>query len=58
LRCFYWWHVKLVHGWLLDPTDESMAELFQTVGNKTYNELMELLIQGKEADSKLPEIRQ
>jgi len=58
LTCFDSWQVKLVHGWLLDPTDESLAELFQAVGNKTYNELIEHVIQGKEADMNLPPLEE
>eukprot|EP00523_Entomoneis_sp_CCMP467_P006006 CAMPEP_0168733702 /NCGR_PEP_ID=MMETSP0724-20121128/8430_1 /TAXON_ID=265536 /ORGANISM="Amphiprora sp., Strain CCMP467" /LENGTH=550 /DNA_ID=CAMNT_0008780775 /DNA_START=82 /DNA_END=1735 /DNA_ORIENTATION=+ len=59
LACFESWHVKLVHGWLCDPTDESMVPLFQALGNKTYNnELIEYVIQGKEADAKLPQLQE
>mmetsp|Transcript_57005 Transcript_57005/g.121039 ORF Transcript_57005/g.121039 Transcript_57005/m.121039 type:complete len:536 (+) Transcript_57005:120-1727(+) len=38
--------VELVHGWLLDEQD---AETASVVGSKTYNELIEIVIQGNEA---------
>jgi len=51
--------VDLVHGWLLDEQD---VEASAVVGSKTYNELIETVIQGNEAkealmklDSKLRE---
>jgi hypothetical protein len=37
--------IELVHGWLFDPTEE-VAEL---IGNKSYNELVELVIVGSDA---------
>lgn len=39
--------VELVHGWLVDPMeDERVAE---AIGNKSYNELMEVIILGNDA---------
>jgi len=38
--------VELVHGWLLDEQD---VETSAVVGSKTYNELIETVIQGNEA---------
>ena len=58
LTCFDLWSVKLVHGWLLDPTAETNGDIFEAVGNKTYNELIEVIISGREAESKQTEIRQ
>lgn len=58
LTCFDLWQVKLVHGWLIDPSDESMEEVFKAVGGKTYNELIEVVIQGKDADEAIPTLRQ
>ena len=37
--------VELVHGWLLDPTEETAA----FIGSKSYNELIEFVIRGNEA---------
>lgn len=37
--------IDLVHGWILDKTD-SVAEI---IGNKSYNELIEVVIGGNEA---------
>eukprot|EP00550_Attheya_septentrionalis_P005729 CAMPEP_0198280744 /NCGR_PEP_ID=MMETSP1449-20131203/769_1 /TAXON_ID=420275 /ORGANISM="Attheya septentrionalis, Strain CCMP2084" /LENGTH=565 /DNA_ID=CAMNT_0043976203 /DNA_START=158 /DNA_END=1855 /DNA_ORIENTATION=- len=38
--------VELIHGWLLDPQD---VETTGVTRNKTYNELVELVINGNEA---------
>ncbi len=38
--------VELVHGWLLDPQD---VETLSVIGNKSYNELIELVIFGNDA---------
>lgn len=58
LTCFDLWHVKLVHGWLLDPTSEENAATFDVIGNKTYNELIEVVIIGREAELKKLETMQ
>ena len=42
--------VTLVHGWLVDPRDEVT---FVALQDKTYNELVEIIIEGNEATSKL-----
>ncbi|KAL7488648.1 hypothetical protein ACHAW6_014245 [Cyclotella cf. meneghiniana] len=42
--------VELVHGWLLDPQD---GETWDAVGNRSYNELIELVILGKEAGERV-----
>jgi hypothetical protein len=41
--------VELVHGWLLDPQD---AETYSVLENKSYNELIELVILGNEMKNK------
>lgn len=38
--------VTLVHGWLVDPTHD--VEACSIIGNKSYNELIELVILGNE----------
>lgn len=43
-------NVKLVHGWLLDPESNELAQL---INGKTYNELIEIVIHGSEAAVKL-----
>lgn len=53
LHCFDIWRVAVVHGWLLDP-HETSEDLFAAIGQKTYNEIIELVIQGKEAEQALP----
>jgi hypothetical protein len=50
LTAFEMLRIELVHGWLLDPQDEPMVEL---IGSKTYNQLIEVVIHGKEAASQL-----
>jgi hypothetical protein len=47
LTAFEMLRVDIVHGWLLDPQDLDMVEL---IGNRTYNELVELVIAGKDAE--------
>ncbi len=42
--------VEMVHGWLLDEQD---VETVSVVGNKTYNEVIETVIQGNEAREEL-----
>lgn len=50
LTAFEMLHIELVHGWLLDPQDVDMVN---RIGGRTYNELIEVLIQGKEATTQL-----
>jgi hypothetical protein len=50
LTAFDLLHVDLVHGWLLDPQDTYTTSL---VGNKTYNELVEVVVHGNEAASQV-----
>lgn len=38
--------VKLVHGWLIDIQEEARVRI---IGNKSYNELTEMIIMGNEA---------
>jgi len=45
--------VELVHGWLLDPQD---VETSSVVGNRTYNELIEIVIGGNEAREEVPKL--
>jgi len=42
--------VELVHGWLVDPNDKDTASI---IGNKTYNELIEMVITSSEAHSSM-----
>jgi ubiquitin carboxyl-terminal hydrolase MINDY-1/2 len=39
-------NVELVHGWLIDIQEETRVSV---IGNKTYNELTEMIIMGNEA---------
>lgn len=57
LHCFDTWGVQLCHGWLLDP-HETSEDLFAAIGNKTYNEVIELVIQGKEAEHAISAVQQ
>lgn len=50
LTAFELLRIELVHGWLLDPQD---VDMIQRVGGRTYNELIEILIGGKEATATL-----
>ena len=50
LTAFDMLNIDLVHGWLLDPQDKQTVEL---VGSKTYNELIEIVVQGNEASTEL-----
>mmetsp|Transcript_21883 Transcript_21883/g.36140 ORF Transcript_21883/g.36140 Transcript_21883/m.36140 type:complete len:538 (-) Transcript_21883:69-1682(-) len=50
LTAFELLRIELVHGWLLDPQDVNTVDV---VGSRTYNELIEVLIQGKEASAQL-----
>mmetsp|Transcript_8195 Transcript_8195/g.11912 ORF Transcript_8195/g.11912 Transcript_8195/m.11912 type:complete len:468 (+) Transcript_8195:140-1543(+) len=45
--------IRLVHGWLLDPSEQ---ELYGAVKNCTYNQLLDLVLKGQEAGSKLTEL--
>ena len=56
LHCFDTWGVPVCHGWLLDP-HETSEDLFAAIGQKTYNEIIELVIQGNEAEQALPAIQ-
>jgi len=47
--------VELLHGWLVDIQQES--EIANVIGNKTYNELVELVIEGNEAMAKTELLR-
>jgi hypothetical protein len=49
LNAFDLLHVELVHGWLLDPE----AQEYEWVGNNTYNQLVNLVIQGNDARATL-----
>jgi len=42
--------VDLVHGWLLDPQDTETSTL---IGQKTYNELIEVVVHGNEASTEV-----
>mmetsp|Transcript_15319 Transcript_15319/g.35213 ORF Transcript_15319/g.35213 Transcript_15319/m.35213 type:complete len:522 (+) Transcript_15319:125-1690(+) len=43
--------IDLVHGWLLDPQEGRFVT--DIVQNKTYNELIEMVIKGNEADAEI-----
>jgi hypothetical protein len=49
LNAFDLLHVELVHGWLL----ESDAQEYEWVGDKTYNQLVNVVIEGNDASTKL-----
>jgi hypothetical protein len=51
LTLFDMLNVRMVHGWLISE-DES-GELFSVIGSKTYNELVELVINGNEASTEI-----
>ena len=53
LTCFDLLGIELVHGWLLDPQD---VESISVIGDKTYNELVELVIQGNEAGEEVEKL--
>ena len=55
MTCFDLLGVELVHGWLLDPQDVETASV---VGDKTYNELVELVIKGNEAGDEVDKLGQ
>lgn len=48
LTSFDMLQVTIVHGWLVDPQEE---QTYDAIGNRTYNELVELVIQGADAES-------
>jgi len=48
--------VKLVHGWLVDPHDDSDAAA--AIGTLSYNALVEQVIQGNEAATELERLQQ
>lgn len=48
--------MPVCHGWLLDP-HETSEDLFAAIGQKTYNEVIELVIHGNEAEQALPAIQ-
>jgi hypothetical protein len=63
LSAFDMLRVRLVHGWLMDPasstqTPEQHEQLMAAVDNKSYNQVVELIIHGKEAEQKLSEVHQ
>ena len=45
--------VELVHGWLVDVQDEVLGSI---IGNKSYNELTEIMIMGNEASTDIVDI--
>lgn len=47
--------VELVHGWLVDAQDTLNGNAIQ---GKSYNELVEMIIQGKDANVKVADLRQ
>lgn len=65
LTCFDLWKVQLVHGWLLeqrrnenhDDTTDHDDDLYEAIRDRTYNELVEMVIRGHDARDKVPEIQ-
>jgi MINDY deubiquitinase len=55
LTAFELLNVSLFHGWLLDPQDADMVHL---IGTKSYNELIETVIAGKDAEVQLETLQQ
>eukprot|EP00562_Extubocellulus_spinifer_P000218 CAMPEP_0178476862 /NCGR_PEP_ID=MMETSP0696-20121128/3841_1 /TAXON_ID=265572 /ORGANISM="Extubocellulus spinifer, Strain CCMP396" /LENGTH=613 /DNA_ID=CAMNT_0020104169 /DNA_START=163 /DNA_END=2004 /DNA_ORIENTATION=+ len=53
MTCFDLLGVELVHGWLLDPQDVETASV---IGDKTYNELVELVIKGNDAGDEVDKL--
>jgi len=46
--------IELVHGWLLDTNENERNELlYQCMKNRTYNQLLDSVIRGQEAETKL-----
>eukprot|EP01065_Artemidia_motanka_P050833 TRINITY_DN8786_c1_g1_i1.p1 TRINITY_DN8786_c1_g1~~TRINITY_DN8786_c1_g1_i1.p1 ORF type:complete len:435 (+),score=112.40 TRINITY_DN8786_c1_g1_i1:115-1305(+) len=39
--CFDAFNLRMVHGWLLDPAEQTFADV---IGKKSYNDLMDILI--------------
>lgn len=67
LSAFDMLRVRLVHGWLLDPSaatasaasdDHNNNLLAAAVDNKSYNQVVELIIQGKESEDLLSKVHQ
>jgi hypothetical protein len=52
LNCFDMWKVRVCHGWLLDP-QETSEDLYAAIANKTYNQVIDFVIHGKEAEQSL-----
>lgn len=48
--------LELVHGWLLDP--QSDADTISVVEQKTYNELIEIVISGNDAKESIDKLQQ
>ena len=55
LTAFEMLNIQMVHGWLLDPQDQKLKII---IGSRTYNELIELVVMGKEAEGQLDAILQ
>ena len=51
LNAFDLLHIELVHGWLLEPD----AQEYEYIKNQTYNQCINLVIQGNDASSTLHE---
>lgn len=49
LNAFDLLHLELVHGWLIEPE----AEEYDLIGDQTYNQLINAVIEGNEASSTL-----
>lgn len=49
LNAFDLLHIELVHGWLLEPD----AQEYDLIGNQTYNQLINMVIEGNDAATTL-----
>jgi MINDY deubiquitinase len=73
LTCFDLWKVQLVHGWLLEQNYDNIHDstnpqhhqnshnddndFYEAIRDKTYNELVEMVIRGHDARDKVQEIQ-
>jgi ubiquitin carboxyl-terminal hydrolase MINDY-1/2 len=55
LSAFDMLRVKLVHGWLVDPSSQS--EIYRAVGSECYNSLVERIIESREAAAELEAVQ-
>jgi len=46
--------VNLVHGWLIDPNDETTSRI---IGSKTYNELVEIVVKKNDSEKEIKRLK-